>query len=1068
MALTTPTKPHFPRFEHPLDSRSPSRSPRRKAQFAIKELDPLLGNLSPDSTLRALQATDTIPGSAAHDALTSSIGDATPAERERGIRAAFAAQKLREWTTEISGWSWPGKRERASGLGFITPFGAKGAGMDYRGFLTVTLADEYESRLDDIRDDLESLGMEEIKDHVLESHTPAKADPQRPQMMGNRRSYGRMRDFTALITATVIQALPDLAKLNTLLDIWDIRLRVLKELPRFLEVLESTQHDIQAAFNEVRNSDLAQNVTGDRFESRKAVLGSQVSDVGRRIDRLLDMLEGQEDSLPQTWIDRLEKIELDYATWVVEAEHVVLRNRLATRASRSSEPENLVRNTVSPVPEEVPAPKLETPNYDFLQSPFVPDAGSSKEDGESTSPSRHGTPPRRKPSLKLNISEQKGHRREISKVSVADSTYSAFSDISNAEIMDAKTTSVLPSPKVNLIDNPFRASRDELTWFGNPSIAQEQMATKPPLLQRASTASYEVVSKDHLKRVMLTRSASWDMLSQIPQSPERTSPESTPSKALRQLTGSDSPVRTPLAELEGSEIVLPPPSEESTGWTPLATPSLEVQPLRVKTRDEDLYGPSMPAIPRKSSKRGTLNGTSTFSPLTPISSASPVGQSASFENWLQGPSSTDIVTPLSKSPRTGGTLDDRIQDLLTTLPTKIRLSKDTNAATSAPSSSTASTRSPTPTPALTLAPAKAETSSRKGGGDDSEIRVYHLTRTGQARDVPPVKLFVRTVGDGRVMVRVGGGWADLGEYLKEYSLHHGSRATADGNLEVASLDSTGATGGAGVTPGQGRKMKSPSATKTAFDIGSASDTTDSTGRTTLTRVRSPEPGRRSSKDGGVWTPPPVPPIPSSLKAKSPTLARSGDGTSTDRDVVSPGPTSPSHTPGDRSSMTSTTTLAPGVTTTTIVTPPTTTTTKYTPLGGAGPKTNPRRAATHGALSSSNNDAWVENMVGKARAVSGGTNTTSIVHGPTTTTTTTVTSSTPTSNRRASSFMNLSPNSNSTSSPVTISPASSTASNNARDRRSSLSMSGRSKSRISLSDMSGIKRVFLRRKTENVK
>ncbi|KAI1618342.1 hypothetical protein EDD36DRAFT_459991 [Exophiala viscosa] len=1064
MALTTPTKPHFPRFEYPLDSRSPSRSPRRKAQFAIKELDPLLGNLSPDSTLRALQATETIPGGGAQDALASSIGDATPAERETGIRAVFAAQKLREWTTELSGWSWPGRRERAWGLGFITPFGAKGAGMHYRGYLTITLADQYESRLDEIRDDLESLGMESIKDHVLESHTPAKNDPQSPQTTGNRRSYGRMRDFTALITATVIQALPDLAKLNTLLDIWDIRLRVLKELPRFLEVLESTQHDIQAAFNEVRDTELAQNVTQDRFESKKAVLGSQVSDVGRRIDRLLDMLEGQEDSLPQAWIDRLEKIELDYATWVVEAEHVVLRNRLATRASRNSESENLARNAVSPVPEQVTAPTKDT-QYDFLQSPFVPEAGLSKDEGESTTPSRHGTPPRRKPSLKLNISDQKGHRREISKVSVADSTYSAFSDISQAEIMDARTTSVLPSPKVNVIDNPFRASRDELTWFGNPSVAKEQMTSKPPLLQRASTASYEVIAKDNLKRVMLTRSASWDMLSQIPQSPERTSPESTPSKALRQLTGSDSPVRTPLAELEGSEILLAPPSEESTGLTPLATPSLEVQPLRVKTRDQDLYWPSMPTLPRKSSKRGTLDATGTFSPLTPISSASPVAQSASSENWSNEPWSTSFEHHLPKPSRTGGTLDDRIQDLLTTLPTKIRLSKDTNAANSAPSSSTPSTRSSTPTAALTLAPAKAETFSRKGGADDSEIKVYHLIRTGQGRDVPPVKLFVRTVGDGRVMVRVGGGWADLGEYLKEYSLHHGSRATADGNLEVASLDSNAATGGAGVSAMQGRKAKSPPANETAFDINSAPDSTDPTARTTLTRVRSPEPGRRSSKDGGVLARPPVPPIPSSFAAKSPALAKSGDGTSADRAVVSPVPTSPSHTPGDRSSMMSTTTLAPGVTTTTMITPPTTTT-KYTPLGGAGPKTNGRRAATYGAMSGPNNDAWVENMVGKARAVSGGTNTTSVVHGPTTTTTTTITSSTPVSNRRASSFLSLSPNSNSTSSPVTISPASSTASNSARDRRSSLA--GRSKSRMSLSDMSGIKRVFLRRKTENVK
>ncbi|OBT50890.1 hypothetical protein VE04_09775 [Pseudogymnoascus sp. 24MN13] len=34
------------------------------------------------------------------------------------------------------------------------------------------------------------------------------------------------------------------------------------------------------------------------------------------------------------------------------------------------------------------------------------------------------------------------------------------------------------------------------------------------------------------------------------------------------------------------------------------------------------------------------------------------------------------------------------------------------------------------------------------------------------------------------MVRVGGGWADLGEYLKEYSSHHGRRAERSGEIQV--------------------------------------------------------------------------------------------------------------------------------------------------------------------------------------------------------------------------------------------------------------------------------------------
>ena len=95
-----------------------------------------------------------------------------------------------------------------------------------------------------------------------------------------------------------------------------------------------------------------------------------------------------------------------------------------------------------------------------------------------------------------------------------------------------------------------------------------------------------------------------------------------------------------------------------------------------------------------------------------------------------------------------------------------------------------STRSASPLPALTLAPASREDARRAGVSADAEIQLYHLhSGSGSA----PIKLFVRRVGgaDGapRVMVRVGGGWADLREYLRAYAEHHGrlaSRAVSDG------------------------------------------------------------------------------------------------------------------------------------------------------------------------------------------------------------------------------------------------------------------------------------------------
>ncbi|RDA93465.1 hypothetical protein CP533_2622 [Ophiocordyceps camponoti-saundersi (nom. inval.)] len=88
-------------------------------------------------------------------------------------------------------------------------------------------------------------------------------------------------------------------------------------------------------------------------------------------------------------------------------------------------------------------------------------------------------------------------------------------------------------------------------------------------------------------------------------------------------------------------------------------------------------------------------------------------------------------------------------------------------------STVSSSRAATATPSFTLSPAKQCRPRHRRA--HQEIKVYHLSRsTGE----PPIKLFIRCVGEHgeRVMVRVGGGWADLSEYLKAYASHHGRRS----------------------------------------------------------------------------------------------------------------------------------------------------------------------------------------------------------------------------------------------------------------------------------------------------
>ena len=154
-----------------------------------------------------------------------------------------------------------------------------------------------------------------------------------------------------------------------------------------------------------------------------------------------------------------------------------------------------------------------------------------------------------------------------------------------------------------------------------------------------------------------------------------------------------------------------------------------------------------------------------------------------------------------------GSIDDqltaRISSILTNIPARIRLASgpeenapevrpnllSSNMPLGSPSASASPVRvqrSVSSTPSITLAPAYSKISKTKPQHGDSDIKLYHLHQPG--KDIP-IKLFVRLVGEGgeRVMVRVGGGWADLAEYLREYVSHHGRRSVSGGKIELKGL-----------------------------------------------------------------------------------------------------------------------------------------------------------------------------------------------------------------------------------------------------------------------------------------
>lgn len=199
------------------------------------------------------------------------------------------------------------------------------------------------------------------------------------------------------------------------------------------------------------------------------------------------------------------------------------------------------------------------------------------------------------------------------------------------------------------------------------------------------------------------------------------------------------------------------------------------------------------------------------------------------------------ITPLLRSGPTKSSedqLEERISSILTEIPGHIQLrsgpepdarevlplgtsSDRKKANVLSPTLKLMRTRTSAPSPPLTLSPAHPKMSRSRTQAGEPEVKLYHLHQVG--KDVP-VKLFVRLVGEGgeRVMVRIGGGWADLGEYLKEYASHHGRRSVSDGRFEIQGLPQPQSTTPISALIGGSSPAASPASRPSSSSAGAGS------------------------------------------------------------------------------------------------------------------------------------------------------------------------------------------------------------------------------------------------------
>jgi len=851
-----------------------ARTPSRRHQFIENELKPLLSDLSPSSTLEALASTDADSlGKRNHGQsfIQQSVASASASERAWGIKAALASKKLQEWHQELSGLSWGGygveQKNRPS------------EEEEYWGGIPAGTVKTYEERIEIIKDDMETLKVEDLKKYVRSTHGSRRSTFQGD--VHRETSYDHLDEFTAVITATIVQALPTLSRLDLLLNTWSTRLLILRQVPAFLKDLADSQESMISAWIAVGKPDVS---TAKRksdsprkaFSELQAILQDQISQLGRRLDMMLDLLEGSEDTLPGPWIDGMDDLEDEYSTWVVTAEELVsndetddgstgisdaglgkangseervtLGTKLNTplmdfdaqfdniqqkvdndfdmgldRASASALHENATDKPFTAVSNQEKTNLSPTKGYEAQKS-------SRKPEQTFKTPPKTGYKP---PALVLeNQTKDDGTvtseaESDISYPGSATSDY--FSNRSSPEIRDASVVEYLGSPGLKSPTWSIPEPRTSLDVAGRRwsqhterGEARSRIGFPPGLVspgsqrsrasafipengaakdqdlsngdwvdpyqpsghvrtRSASMQSFEVVPKREIRQVLVRRSESY----------------SSASTGLRHSETANSPL-SPVPGSSGKETESTPP-DVADNQLPmmLAHDSANKQ---AEPQDQDSE-PSPPLIPPRSCHRFEQ-----VSDLGPGSSPVKINKKTNSDPSEAIGAKTGTPTPAATALKSmDDQLEARISSILVNIPAHIRLTSGPgpDAPEVIPFNAISTPRTPaarrpsfrmikaqtTPPPTMTLAPAQPKTSKQKSQNGEPEIKLYHLHQPGKDA---PIKLFVRLVGETgeRVMVRIGGGWADLGEYLKEYASHHGRRTASDTRFDIQSLQSS--------------------------------------------------------------------------------------------------------------------------------------------------------------------------------------------------------------------------------------------------------------------------------------
>jgi hypothetical protein len=846
-----------------------------------------LRDLTPDTTLRAFtQRPMPFDTSCDEYKIFSCIESLTAAERDLGARVAKAAQRLRSWCSEIEQWGWSGsfeppsqeyreKRRRSLELRIREHVGDADLTnalppLEYWGSLLSVEVESHEARLDDIEDEMLKLDVEELKEHVLDMHPSGRSRPSSAGFEASRQHYKPMDDFSFLITQTLLSALPHHAQLKDRLSTWTARISTLRQIPRYLDDLSTAQKAMHLGWDAIDppadTSDEAFAQWKDAVDTIAGVLGNKVRDLGKRLDSMLDTLEGRDDCIPDNWIDIFEGVETDYGRWSHESRRKVIdfdvRRKWEQKVPVSRQTAASAQLEAQPKAASATQPDPETLDQ-------MPAASATLSDDDASTRSAVA-------GQILETSRSTPHKHFPTPIVTERSAIATFDNNSSGTDLSAtpvKKDALRPSSPLKAVQNasPESIVHRHATPFAEPQLPMKTPEARTPRVLEFATGSSSNRSTPnkkpwfmvdtpspsptvaHFKEKKVEQLPTYNPTADLPEvSQNLIAPIVAPvSHEYEQTPEGESPVDDESDFEEGDTVIHNDMDDILEAVDPVQPlyeevreePTEEVHsrhrhadmsenPIIITTDGQAGSVQDPPQTPRsRRDSEGSISSNTSFDSSPPsymedspsvrntishsVRAPRPelnatmakrrLGKSLNEDSMSSAPWPPTQFS--QKSTNSAEELERKISDILTTIPAHIRLTSGpgADAPEVKPTRGLASKGSRTylrahrsvsglKSPELTLSPAKSEfdsvVSGRKSAAatrTDNDIKLYHLTQPGKEQ---PVKLFIRRVGENgeRVMVRVGGGWADLGEYLRQYAEHHGRRTASEGKFEVLGLE----------------------------------------------------------------------------------------------------------------------------------------------------------------------------------------------------------------------------------------------------------------------------------------